>query len=243
MDGQLSFYERERLAFSRFLPQFLLPGPLCYCPAFDYLITCSSAFEVECYKYQTLAAAQAAAEKSTGGLLPTTSALHCIICTALSTGDHLNMERMCQVWSQQAKARSCTQSGSGCLVKWPGISKLGALQVSHSLHLLSVMPFKVLFWLTSSKSDRVITSSKMTCCTFNVTLRQLCQHFKRITAGIGGMQMLVAGAGDGTDIILLGEHSLVVLDPQGQLRLQKRFDYQPVAFATYPVRHYLHTSN
>ena len=68
MDGQLSFYEREKLAFSRFLPQFLLPGPLCYCQALDYLITCSSAFEVECYKYQTLAAAQAAAEKNTGDL-------------------------------------------------------------------------------------------------------------------------------------------------------------------------------
>ena len=46
------------------------------------------------------------------------------------------------------------------------------------------------------------------------------------------------GAGEGEDIILLGEHSLVVLDTQGQLRLQKRFDYQPVAFTTYPVRMY-----
>ena len=66
MDGQLSFYERETLTFSRFLPQFLLPGPLCYNQALDCFITCSSAFEVECYKYQTLAAAQAAAEKTTG---------------------------------------------------------------------------------------------------------------------------------------------------------------------------------
>ena len=46
-------------------------------------------------------------------------------------------------------------------------------------------------------------------------------------------------AGEGADIILLGEHSLVVLDTQGQLRLQKRFDYQPVAFTTYPVRQQL----
>ena len=66
MDGQLSFYERETLAFSRFLPQFLLPGPLCYSQALDCIITCSSAYEVECYKYQTLAAAQAAATKTTG---------------------------------------------------------------------------------------------------------------------------------------------------------------------------------
>ena len=66
MDGRLSFYERETIAFSRFLPQFLLPGPLCYSQALDFIITCSSAFEVECYKYQTLAAAQAAAEKTKG---------------------------------------------------------------------------------------------------------------------------------------------------------------------------------
>ncbi len=45
-----------------------------------------------------------------------------------------------------------------------------------------------------------------------------------------------AGSGE-SDIILLGEHSLVVLNQQGELRLQKRFDYQPVAFTTYPVSH------
>lgn len=66
MDGRLSFYDRETIAFSRFLPQFLLPGPLCYSEMLDCIITCSSAFEVECYKYQTLAAAQAAAEKAKG---------------------------------------------------------------------------------------------------------------------------------------------------------------------------------
>lgn len=69
MDGQLSFYERESLAFARFLPQFLLPGPLCYNQGLDCIITCSSAYEVECYKYQTLAAAQAAATKTTGAAI------------------------------------------------------------------------------------------------------------------------------------------------------------------------------
>jgi hypothetical protein len=29
-DGQLSFFEGEAHAFSRFLPDFLIPGPLCY---------------------------------------------------------------------------------------------------------------------------------------------------------------------------------------------------------------------
>lgn len=76
MDGQLSFYERETLAFSRFLPQFLLPGPLCYNPTLDCIITCSSAYEVECYKYQTLAAAQAAAIKTTGATTVSTPNFH-----------------------------------------------------------------------------------------------------------------------------------------------------------------------
>lgn len=38
-----------------------------------------------------------------------------------------------------------------------------------------------------------------------------------------------------SDIVLLGEHTLVLLNSQGQLCLQKRFDYQPVAFTMYNV--------
>ena len=30
-DGQLSIFECESFAFARFLPSFLVPGPLCYC--------------------------------------------------------------------------------------------------------------------------------------------------------------------------------------------------------------------
>ena len=66
MDGQLAFFEQEALIFARFLPDFLLPGPLCYCPTLDAMITCNSALEVVCYKYQTLAAAQAAVDKAEG---------------------------------------------------------------------------------------------------------------------------------------------------------------------------------
>lgn len=45
---------------------------------------------------------------------------------------------------------------------------------------------------------------------------------------------LLTGAGS-PDIILLGERTLVMLNSQGQMRWQKRFDYQPVAFTTYLV--------
>ena len=54
MDGQLTVYEHESVAFSRFLHNFLLPGPLCYAGAIDSFVTCNSSFEVECYKYQVL---------------------------------------------------------------------------------------------------------------------------------------------------------------------------------------------
>lgn len=61
-DGQLSVYHNETMVFSRFLPNFLVPGPLAYCVQSDSILTCNSAFELESYKFSVLAAA--AAEKS-----------------------------------------------------------------------------------------------------------------------------------------------------------------------------------
>lgn len=63
-DGQLSFFECEVAVFSRFLPSFLIPGPLCYCAQSDSFITCSAAMELECYKYKVLATATG--EKTSG---------------------------------------------------------------------------------------------------------------------------------------------------------------------------------
>ncbi|XP_062843657.1 protein PTHB1 [Trichomycterus rosablanca] len=57
MDGMLMFFEQESYAFGRFLPGFLLPGPLCYCARTDAFITVSSTRQVECYRYETLAVA------------------------------------------------------------------------------------------------------------------------------------------------------------------------------------------
>uniref|UniRef100_A0A8C4TFD3 PTHB1 N-terminal domain-containing protein n=1 Tax=Erpetoichthys calabaricus TaxID=27687 RepID=A0A8C4TFD3_ERPCA len=57
MDGILMFFEQESFSFSRFLPGFLLPGPLSYNPRTDAFITVSSLRQVENYKYQTLAVA------------------------------------------------------------------------------------------------------------------------------------------------------------------------------------------
>jgi Bardet-Biedl syndrome 9 protein len=62
-DGQLTFFEQEALAFSRFLPNFLLPGPLAYAAASDSFITSTAGLELVAYKYSNLAAASANKEQ------------------------------------------------------------------------------------------------------------------------------------------------------------------------------------
>ncbi|PNI35732.1 BBS9 isoform 4 [Pan troglodytes] len=55
MDGMLMVFEQESYAFGRFLPGFLLPGPLAYSSRTDSFLTVSSCQQVESYKYQVLA--------------------------------------------------------------------------------------------------------------------------------------------------------------------------------------------
>lgn len=55
MDGMLMLFEQESYSFGRFLPGFLLPGPLTYSSRTDSFITVSSSRQVESYKYQVLA--------------------------------------------------------------------------------------------------------------------------------------------------------------------------------------------
>jgi len=56
MDGLLSFFEQESRAFSIFLNNFLLPGPIVYNAKTDSFLTVNSCLEIECYKYSELAA-------------------------------------------------------------------------------------------------------------------------------------------------------------------------------------------
>lgn len=66
-DGQLSIFECEGFAFARFLPNFLVPGPLAYCEQSDSFVTCNCAFELESYKYKALAAATAEKQEPPAG--------------------------------------------------------------------------------------------------------------------------------------------------------------------------------
>lgn len=75
-DGQLSFIEQEAPAFTRFLPNFLVPGPLCYCEASDSFITCNAAFEIESYKYKVIAAATSEKTSSKDGVATVNASLH-----------------------------------------------------------------------------------------------------------------------------------------------------------------------
>ncbi|XP_074913228.1 protein PTHB1 isoform X2 [Buteo buteo] len=63
MDGMLMLFEQESYAFGRFLPGFLLPGPLTYNSRTDSFITVSSCRQIESYKYQVLAFATDADER------------------------------------------------------------------------------------------------------------------------------------------------------------------------------------
>lgn len=45
------FFEQDSYSFGRFLPGFLLPGPLLYNPRTDSFLTVSSARQLESYKW------------------------------------------------------------------------------------------------------------------------------------------------------------------------------------------------
>ncbi|XP_042217578.1 protein PTHB1-like isoform X2 [Homarus americanus] len=57
LDGCITVFEQESYAFSSFLPGFLLPGPIAYVAKSDALVTVSSDWCLQCFKYQAVAVA------------------------------------------------------------------------------------------------------------------------------------------------------------------------------------------
>ncbi|XP_068235573.1 protein PTHB1 [Palaemon carinicauda] len=57
LDGIVTVYEQESYAFQSFLPGFLLPGPIAYVSKSDSIVTASSDWCLQCFKYQVLASA------------------------------------------------------------------------------------------------------------------------------------------------------------------------------------------
>mmetsp|Transcript_54162 Transcript_54162/g.128649 ORF Transcript_54162/g.128649 Transcript_54162/m.128649 type:complete len:827 (-) Transcript_54162:233-2713(-) len=63
LDGELTIIEQEQIVFSKFLPNFLVPGPLCYIPyPTDSFVTVNSQFICEAFRFSLLASS------SSGGL-------------------------------------------------------------------------------------------------------------------------------------------------------------------------------
>lgn len=56
MTGYLYFLEGGGVSLVRRLPNFLVPGPLCYNAEIDAIATCNASFIFECYRYERQAA-------------------------------------------------------------------------------------------------------------------------------------------------------------------------------------------
>ncbi|KRX54530.1 Protein PTHB1, partial [Trichinella sp. T9] len=54
LDGVLYIFEQEMNAFSHYLPDFLLPGPLCFSNEVNLFLTVSSTWDVQTFKYEKI---------------------------------------------------------------------------------------------------------------------------------------------------------------------------------------------
>jgi Bardet-Biedl syndrome 9 protein len=54
VDGALFFIDQETFLFQIQLPDFLIPGPLCYLEKSDSLVIANTNLELECYSYSSL---------------------------------------------------------------------------------------------------------------------------------------------------------------------------------------------
>ena len=53
IDGTLNLFEQESFSFSRFLPGFLLPGPIDYARRTDSFVTVSSSHQLESFRFES----------------------------------------------------------------------------------------------------------------------------------------------------------------------------------------------
>jgi len=58
LDGTLSFFEQEVFSFSRYLPNFLIPGPLTFNTYTNSFLTINSSWELQSFRYTSLAMAK-----------------------------------------------------------------------------------------------------------------------------------------------------------------------------------------
>lgn len=197
LDGVLSFFEQDSVAFKRMLPPetFVIPGPLIYVPACDTFVTCDSAMVIHAYRYSVLAAATDGS-KSEGAvsLVPTES--RAFLKQAAETSQH--------PWSFQFRTTFPQPKGKQVQVDWS--VNLG----QHATHIFSA---------------KMLRSQ---------------QYRDDLNGSGGGMNQMaqssgVAGAGN-DDLIVVGERHLFYIKAQtGEVKLQKRIEYDVCCACTYPV--------
>ena len=164
MDGLLSFFDDRAFLFARFLPLFLVPGPLIYVRDTDAFVTVNSSFELMAIKFQAIASSD-----GQSGTAPTGDYCSDMAASAPSPGGAIEIgttKRLQADWSLQL--------GENAL----------DIQIAKQQRLAAVSTF---------------------------------------------------------DIIVLGEHHIFSITPNGVIRTQKRLGYHPMCAKAYPVADFSHS--
>jgi Bardet-Biedl syndrome 9 protein len=157
MDGLLSFFDDRAFLFARFLPLFLVPGPLVYVRDTDAFVTVNSSFELMAIKFQAIASSDGQTGSSTA--------------------------------SDYAADMSASASSPGSAIE---IGTTKRLQIDWSLQL-----GEMALDIQCAKQQQITTSA--------------------------------------FDIIVLCEHHIFSVSPNGVIRTQKRLGYHPMCIKAYPV--------
>ena len=161
MDGMLSVYEYESFSLSCFLPKVLIPGPFKYISKTDSFVTISSSWELESYRYQTLATSTKSYERKSNDtnakqkrVLPEytfnlgEAALDIDIvnngtaCTILVLGER---NLFCLTETCILKYMKKFDYNPSCFCAYPIISSNGNTQNSNSINFLVATHSKILF--------------------------------------------------------------------------------------------------
>ncbi|XP_065287085.1 protein PTHB1 isoform X1 [Dermacentor albipictus] len=129
VDGSLTFFEQENFAFTRYLPEFLLPGPLAYVAKTDSLVTVNTAFHLENFRFQTLAVATEASKK------PTDDA------EGLHKGKRVVADWSVSIGEEAIDVKVASFSNCPTLILVLGEHTFFAFKPSGELHFLKVLDF------------------------------------------------------------------------------------------------------
>ena len=148
-------YECESLAFARFLPNFLVPGPIAYCEQSDSFVTCSSAFELESYKYKVSLTIQLSMHTTTLTPLLTIQSINHTRGSLQppETGRPQTSQRRAVTWLRKRSK----QTGGSFLVKWQSTSKWGGSQVGCRTTKLTLSSSASTTSLSSPRRDRSLS--------------------------------------------------------------------------------------